>query len=94
MAVAIAFLLPVFFDFMLVRPITSGIWDLPGWSGTRIAFLCDVDSVYAKRTYDRFPKARVYRDYREMLDAENMKFANNDKANEHVTPNYRSGWSL
>jgi hypothetical protein len=27
-------------------------------------------------------------------DAEKMKFANNVKANEYVTPNYRSGWSL
>ncbi len=41
--------------------------------GTRIAFLCDVDDVYAKRTYDKFPKAKVYRDYREMLDAEDDK---------------------
>ncbi len=42
-------------------------------AGTRIAFLCDVDDVYAKRTYDRFPKAKVYRDYREMLNAEDDK---------------------
>ncbi|MHC4354610.1 MAG: Gfo/Idh/MocA family protein [Planctomycetota bacterium] len=41
--------------------------------GTRIAFLCDVDDVYAKHTYDRFPKAKVYRDYREMLNAEDDK---------------------
>ncbi|MHC4120383.1 MAG: Gfo/Idh/MocA family protein [Planctomycetota bacterium] len=41
--------------------------------GTRIALLCDVDDVYAKRTYDRFPKAKVYRDYREMLNAEDDK---------------------
>jgi hypothetical protein len=27
-------------------------------------------------------------------DAENMKFVNNDKANEYVTPSYRSGWTL
>ena len=37
--------------------------------GTRIAYLCDVDDVYAKRTYDRFPDAKRYRDYREMLGA-------------------------
>jgi len=42
-------------------------------AGTRIAFLCDVDDVYAKRTYDRFPKAKTYRDYREMLNAEDDK---------------------
>ncbi|MHC4742730.1 MAG: Gfo/Idh/MocA family protein, partial [Planctomycetota bacterium] len=38
--------------------------------GTRIAYLCDVDDVYAKKTYDRFPDAKRYRDYREMLGAE------------------------
>lgn len=37
--------------------------------GTRIAYLCDVDDVYAKKTYDRFPDAKRYRDYREMLGA-------------------------
>jgi len=42
-------------------------------TGTRIAYLCDVDDTYAKRTYDRFPKAKVYRDYREMLNAEDDK---------------------
>jgi len=38
--------------------------------GTRIAVLCDVDEVYAARTYKVYPEARRYRDYREMLDAE------------------------
>ena len=37
--------------------------------GTRIAYLCDVDDVYAKRSFDRFPDAKRYRDYREMLGA-------------------------
>jgi len=41
--------------------------------GTRIAYLCDVDDVYAKRTFDRFPEAKQYRDYREMLAAESDK---------------------
>ncbi len=27
-------------------------------------------------------------------DSENMKFANNDKANKYINPPYRSGWSL
>ena len=40
---------------------------------TKIVALCDVDDVYAKRTYDVFPQARRYRDYREMLDAEGDK---------------------
>ncbi|MBL7153743.1 MAG: Gfo/Idh/MocA family oxidoreductase [Phycisphaerae bacterium] len=41
--------------------------------GTRIAFLCDVDDVYAKRAYDRFPEAKRYRDYRELLDGDGDK---------------------
>ena len=41
--------------------------------GVRIACLCDVDQVYAKHTYDRFPDARRYRDFREMLDSEGDK---------------------
>ncbi len=39
----------------------------------KIVALCDVDDVYAKKTYDTFPNARTYRDYREMLDAEGDK---------------------
>ncbi len=38
--------------------------------GTRIAYLCDVDDVYAKHTYDKFTKAKVYRDYRDLLRSE------------------------
>ena len=38
--------------------------------GTRIAALCDVDQVYAAKTYQVYPEARRYRDYREMLDDE------------------------
>jgi len=38
--------------------------------GTRITVLCDVDEVYAGRTHKVYPKARRYRDYREMLDTE------------------------
>jgi predicted dehydrogenase len=36
----------------------------------RIVALCDVDDVYAKRTYDLFAQARTYRDFRRMLEAE------------------------
>lgn len=35
-----------------------------------IAFLCDVDDTRAKKSRDSFPKAKYYRDYREMLDKE------------------------
>ncbi len=41
--------------------------------GTRIAVLCDVDDVYADRTYKAFPKARRYRDFRRLLDTEGDK---------------------
>lgn len=41
--------------------------------GTKIVALCDVDDVYANRTYKNFPEARQYRDYREMLAAEGNK---------------------
>jgi predicted dehydrogenase len=36
-------------------------------AGFQIVALCDVDDVYAKKAFDRWPKARRYRDYREML---------------------------
>jgi len=39
----------------------------------KIVALCDVDDVYAKKTFDMFPDARRYRDYRQMLDAEGDK---------------------
>lgn len=35
-----------------------------------IAFLCDVDDRRAANTVKRFPKAKYYKDYREMLDKE------------------------
>lgn len=35
-----------------------------------IAYLCDVDAVRAKGTVDKFPKAKYYIDFREMLDKE------------------------
>lgn len=42
-------------------------------AGFNIVALCDVDDVYAKRSYDKWPQARRYRHYREMLDAESDK---------------------
>jgi predicted dehydrogenase len=35
-----------------------------------IMALCDVDHVYAAETFKRYPQAKVYSDYREMLDKE------------------------
>ena len=42
-------------------------------AGFQIVALCDVDDVYAKKSYDKWPQARKYRDYREMLEAESDK---------------------
>jgi len=39
-------------------------------SSENIAFLCDVDDRKAARTYKEYPKAKVYRDFRKMLDKE------------------------
>ena len=35
-----------------------------------IAYLCDVDSRQSAKSRERYPKAKVYEDYREMLDKE------------------------
>ncbi len=42
-------------------------------AGFQIVALCDVDDVHAKKAFDRWPQARRYRDYREMLRAEGDK---------------------
>ncbi len=39
-----------------------------------IAFLCDVDERQAAKTRERFPKAKFYKDYREMLEKEHKNF--------------------
>ncbi|MEO7311542.1 MAG: Gfo/Idh/MocA family oxidoreductase [Chitinophagaceae bacterium] len=38
-----------------------------------IAFLCDVDDRRSAKSRERFPKAKYYKDYREMLDKEHKK---------------------
>jgi hypothetical protein len=42
-------------------------------AGFHIAALCDVDDAYAQKAFDRWPQARRYRDFREMLSAEGDK---------------------
>jgi hypothetical protein len=39
-----------------------------------IAFLCDVDERQSAKSRERYPKAKVYKDYREMLDKEHKNF--------------------
>lgn len=38
-------------------------------AGFEIVALCDVDQVYAKKTFDRWPEAKRFRDFREMYDS-------------------------
>ena len=42
-------------------------------AGFQVVALCDVDDVHAKKTYDKFPQARRYRDFRDMLAKEGDK---------------------
>ncbi|MEX2591551.1 MAG: Gfo/Idh/MocA family oxidoreductase [Anditalea sp.] len=39
-----------------------------------IAFLCDVDDRQAKESVEKYPKAKYYQDWREMLDKESKNF--------------------
>ena len=39
-------------------------------AGFNVVALCDVDHAYAKKAFDKWPQARRYRDFREMLAAE------------------------
>jgi hypothetical protein len=48
----------------------KGFSDLRGCDGENIVALCDVDDTRAARTYTTFEKAKKYKDFRKMLDAE------------------------
>jgi len=47
-----------------------GAGDLDAVSSENIVALCDVDSKYAAGTFQRYPNAKKYQDFREMLDKE------------------------
>ncbi|MDQ4080927.1 MAG: Gfo/Idh/MocA family oxidoreductase, partial [Gemmatimonadota bacterium] len=47
-----------------------GTSDVNGVSGENIVAMCDVDDRRAETTYARFPAARKYRDFRQMLERE------------------------
>ncbi len=49
------------------------IRDIAKQPNTKFVVLCDIDDVYARKTYDFFPEARKYRNYREMFGAEGDK---------------------
>jgi len=46
----------------------QGASDLSQMESENIVALCDVDSAYAARTFKRYPKAQVFKDYRKMLE--------------------------
>jgi predicted dehydrogenase len=46
----------------------KGFGDIQSVPGENIVALCDVDQVHAKRAFDLFPQAKVYTDYRVMLE--------------------------
>jgi predicted dehydrogenase len=48
----------------------SDIWNFAQSGKADIAFMCDVDDRQIGKSKSRFPKAKIYKDYREMLDKE------------------------
>jgi predicted dehydrogenase len=48
----------------------QGSADLKEMESENIYALCDVDADYAAHTFQRYPKAKQYKDFREMLDKE------------------------
>ena len=48
----------------------QGASDLHDVNSENIVALCDVDWDYAAKTFANYPKAKRYKDYREMLDKE------------------------
>jgi predicted dehydrogenase len=46
----------------------QGAHDLAQMESENIVALCDVDAEYAARTFDRYPKAKRYTDYRKMFE--------------------------
>ncbi len=50
-----------------------GAADVNGVAGENIVALCDVDHKHAAQTFERFPKARQFKDFRKMLDKMHSK---------------------
>jgi len=48
----------------------QGGWDIRKVSSENIVALCDVDLLRAAGTFEKFPKARIYCDFRDMLEQE------------------------
>ncbi len=52
----------------------SDLWNFYQSGKAEIAFLCDVDPRQTKKSVERYPKAKIYKDYREMMDKEHKNF--------------------
>ncbi|MXV16356.1 Gfo/Idh/MocA family protein [Hufsiella ginkgonis] len=55
----------------------KGESDINGFMGSgkaKMAFLCDVDQSRGKRTFEKYPEAKRYVDWREMFDKEHKNF--------------------
>jgi predicted dehydrogenase len=52
----------------------SDLWNFYQSGKAEIAFLCDVDSRQSRKSRERYPKAKIYTDYREMIDKEHKNF--------------------
>jgi predicted dehydrogenase len=48
----------------------SDLWNFYQSGKADIAYICDVDLRQIKKSQERYPKAKLYRDYREMLEKE------------------------
>jgi len=48
----------------------QGAWDVDAVNSENIVALCDVDAGYAAKTFNKYPKAKRYKDFREMLEKE------------------------
>ncbi len=45
-----------------------GAADINGVASENIVALCDIDEKHAAQTFERYPKAKRYKDFRKMLD--------------------------
>lgn len=51
----------------------QGGWNLTRIAGEEIVALCDVDETRGGRAHERFPKARLYTDFRKLFDDKNTR---------------------